>query len=170
VTCCGSSKSETNRLFVQRSNGYRVTARSYGIDCDAHNVPARQQSIHHEDAAIWHSDAKVVIVSNSNSMRAALSRSIMLRFDLNAGGEPEFVNIHKIRNFAEALSLELDRSELGSLPMDEADRATTQVRITEIRKRNLRRCLALVDELLDQHFMKDGTDVHVEDQVSGIDS
>jgi len=99
-----------------------------------------------------------------------LSRSITLRFDLNAGGDPEFLNIHKIRNFAEALSLELERSELGSLPMDEADRATAQVRITAIRKRNLRRCLALVDELLDQHFMKDGANVQVEDQASGIDS
>jgi hypothetical protein len=99
-----------------------------------------------------------------------LSRSITLRFDLNAGGDPEFLNIHKIRNFAEALSLELDRSELGSLPMDEADRATTQVRITEIRKRNLRRCLALVDELLDQHFMKDDVSIQVEDPTSRIES
>ena len=98
-----------------------------------------------------------------------MSRSTTLRFDLGAGGDPEFLNIHKIRNFAEALSLELERSELGSLPMDEADRATTQVRITAIRKRNLRRCLALVDEVLAQHFMKDGTDVDVEDHMSGID-
>jgi len=95
-----------------------------------------------------------------------LSRSITLRFDLNAGGDPEFLNIHKIRNLAEALSLELERSELGSLPMDEADRATMQVRITAIHQRNLRRCLALVDELLDQHFMKDDVDIHVEDQTS----
>jgi hypothetical protein len=68
------------------------------------------------------------------------------------------------------LSLELEQSELGSLPMDEADRATTQVRITAIRKRNLRRCLAVVDELLDQHFMKDEVDIHVEDQTSRIES
>jgi hypothetical protein len=99
-----------------------------------------------------------------------LSRSITIRFDLNAGGDPEFLNIHKVRNYAEALSLELERSELGSLPMDEADRATTHVRITRIRKRNLRRCLVLVDELLDQHFMKDDVNIHVEDRTSRIES
>ena len=99
-----------------------------------------------------------------------MSRSITLRFDLNAGGDPEFLNIHKVRNFAEALSLELERSELGSLPMHEADRATMQVRITNIRKRNLRRCLALVDELLDQHFMKDTVNIRVEAQANGIGS
>ena len=98
-----------------------------------------------------------------------MSRSITLRFDLNAGGDPEFLNIHKIRNFAEALSLALERSELGSLPMDEADRATTHVRIAKIRKQNLRRCLVLVDELLEQHFMKDEVDVRVEDQASRIE-
>lgn len=98
-----------------------------------------------------------------------MSRSITLRFDLNAGGDPEFLNIHKIRNYAEALSLELDRSELGSLPMDDADRATSHVRISRIRKRNLRRCLALIDELLGQHFMTDAVAIHVEDQTSGIE-
>ena len=93
-----------------------------------------------------------------------MSRSITLRFDLNAGGDPEFLNIHKIRNFAEALSLALERSELGSLPMDEADRATTHVRIAKIRKQNLRRCL-----VLEQHFMKEEVDVRVEDQASRIE-
>ena len=93
-----------------------------------------------------------------------MSRSIIIRFDLSAGGEPEFLNIHRVQNDAEALSLELERSELGALPMDEADRATTEVRITGIRKRNLRRCQALVDELLDRHFMKDASSIFVEDQ------
>ena len=99
-----------------------------------------------------------------------MSRSITIRFDLNAGGNPEFLNIHRVRNIAEALSLELERSELGSLPMDEADRATTHVRIMKIREQNLRRCLALVDELLDQHFMKDEANIRVEDQTSRIES
>jgi len=92
-----------------------------------------------------------------------LSRSITIRFDLKAGGQPEFLNIHKFQNFTEALSLELERFELGSLPMDEADGATTHVWITT-RKRNLRRCLALIEGLLEQHFMKDTANIFVEDQ------
>jgi hypothetical protein len=98
-----------------------------------------------------------------------VSQSITLRFDLKAGGDPEFLNIHKIQNYAEALSLALDRSELGSLPMDDADRATSHLRISKIRKRNLRRCLALIDELLNRHFIKDAVDIRVEDQTSGIE-
>jgi hypothetical protein len=93
-----------------------------------------------------------------------LSRSITIRFALKAGGHPEFLNIHKFRNFTEALSLELERFELGSLPMDEADGATTHVRITKIRTRNLRRCLTLIEGLLEQHFMKDTANIFVEDQ------
>jgi len=85
-----------------------------------------------------------------------------------AGGRPEFLSIHTFRNFAEALSLALERFELGSLPMDEADVATTHVRITKIRKRNLRRCLALIEGLLEQHFMKDTADIFVGDQARRI--
>jgi len=48
--------------------------------------------------------------------------------------------------------------------MDETDAATTHVWITKIRKRNLRRCLALIEGLLEQHFMKDTANILVEDQ------
>jgi len=98
----------------------------------------------------------------------SLSQSITIRFDLKAGGRPEFLSIHTFQNFAEALSLALERFELGSLPMDEADVATTHVRITKIRKRNLRRCLALIEGLLEQHFMKDTADIFVGDQARRI--
>jgi hypothetical protein len=47
--------------------------------------------------------------------------------------------------------------------MDEADRATTYVRITGIRKRDARRCLALIKALLEKHYMTDEADVRVED-------
>ena len=97
-----------------------------------------------------------------------MSQSITIRFDLKTGGRPEFLNIHTFRNFTEALSLALERFELGSLPMDETDGATTHVRITKIRKRNLRRCLALIEGLLKQHFMKDTADIFVEDQARRI--
>ena len=94
----------------------------------------------------------------------SLSQSITIRFDLKAGGRPEFLSIHTFQNFAEALSLALERFELGSLPMNEADDATTHIRIAKIRKRNLRRCLTLIEGLLEQHFMKDTTNIFVEDQ------
>ena len=91
-----------------------------------------------------------------------MPQSITIQFDLAARGHREFLNIHKLRNFTEALSLGLERSELGLLPMDEADAATTHVRITKIRKRNVRRCLALIRELLEEHNMTDEADVRVE--------
>jgi hypothetical protein len=92
-----------------------------------------------------------------------MSQSIEIHFDLRAGGHPEVMNIDKFRNYAEELSLSLDRSELGVLPMGEADAATTHVRIMKIRKRNVRRCLALVKELLEKHYMTDAADVRVND-------
>jgi hypothetical protein len=97
------------------------------------------------------------------SENAPLSQSITIHFDPGARSQPEFLDIHKFRNFTEALSLELERTELGLLPMDEADRATTYVRITGIRKRDTRRCLALIKALLEKHYMTDEADVRVED-------
>jgi len=89
-----------------------------------------------------------------------LSQSITIHFALRADGRPD---LHKLRNVAEELSLSLGRSELGELPMDEADAATTHVRIVKIRKRNVRRCLALIKELLEKHYMTDEANVHVDE-------
>ena len=74
-------------------------------------------------------------------------------------------DVHRIRNFAEGLSLSLDRSseDLGTLPIAEADAATTYVRVAGIRKRNLRRCLAFVAQLLEQHHLTEQTVVAVDD-------
>ncbi len=63
----------------------------------------------------------------------------------------EPADIHRVRNFAEELSLVLDREHLGSLPMDEADRAVGHVRITAVRARVLNRLLARVKEILVAH-------------------
>lgn len=92
-----------------------------------------------------------------------MSQSITIHFDLQAGGQPEFRNIHRFRNYAEEMSLSPERSELGSLPMDEADPATTHVRIriTKIRRRNVRRCMSLINELLEKHYMTDEADIRV---------
>ena len=48
------------------------------------------------------------------------------------------------------------------LPMDEADMATTRVHVIKIRKQNVRRCLALIAQLLEKHLMTAEADVSVD--------
>jgi hypothetical protein len=90
-----------------------------------------------------------------------VSRSIAIQFHIE--------DVHRIRNFAEDLSRSLDRAseDLGRLPMAEADAATTHVRVTGIRKRNLRRCLAFVGRLLEQHYLAEQTVVAVDAAAQG---
>jgi hypothetical protein len=61
-------------------------------------------------------------------------------------------DVPRVRNFAEELSLSL--RELGELPMDQADAATTRLVISNIRKRHLGDCNKLITRLLRRHNLE----------------
>jgi hypothetical protein len=69
-------------------------------------------------------------------------------------------DVHKIRNFAEDMSLHL--KDLGTLPMNEADRATDVV-ISGIHTRQLKRCRAHVEQFLEKHVLKGGCQITEQD-------
>lgn len=73
-----------------------------------------------------------------------MARSLEIHFAESSG-------LHRVRNFAEKLSLAL--GDLGQLPMEAADAATTLVVVYNIPKRNLGRCRQLVERLLEKHLM-----------------
>jgi hypothetical protein len=62
-------------------------------------------------------------------------------------------DLHKVRNFAEDLSLHL--GDLGTLPMEEADKATDTVVVTRIDRRHLGRCRTQIEATLKKHFLKE---------------
>ena len=62
-------------------------------------------------------------------------------------------DIHKVRNFAEELSLTIERGEWGRFPMDEADATTDRILVTDIHARQLRRVEVLINDLLRKHFL-----------------
>jgi hypothetical protein len=73
-----------------------------------------------------------------------MARTIEITFVDSAG-------LHRIRNFAEELSLKL--GDLGELPMEQADAAINNVMVSKIAKRDLGRCRQLVVQLLAKHMM-----------------
>lgn len=73
-----------------------------------------------------------------------MARSLEIAF-------PDSSGVHRVRNFAEELSLSL--GALGELPMEQADAATNRLVISKIAKRDVGRCKQLVARLLEKHFM-----------------
>jgi hypothetical protein len=76
---------------------------------------------------------------------------ILISFDPEAG-------THRIRNYAEALSLAVPEIG-GCFLMEEADRATDRLVITTIQARRLKRVLALAVRLLSDHHLNTVTTV-----------
>jgi len=70
---------------------------------------------------------------------------------------PESSGQHRVRNFAEELSLSL--GDLGVLPMEQADAATTIVVVTNVHTRRMGRCRQLIERLLKKHHMVDEGEV-----------
>jgi hypothetical protein len=84
-------------------------------------------------------------------------KTLELKFRLRDRDFDRASDIHKIRNFAEDLSLHL--KNLGNLPMEEADRAIDVVVVQEIHARQFRRCRVLVEEFLAKHFLAGDCDL-----------
>jgi hypothetical protein len=73
-----------------------------------------------------------------------MAKTIEINFPASSG-------VHRVRNFAEELSLAL--GDLGELPMEQADAATTKVVVSKIHGRDFTRCRELVVRLLEQHLL-----------------
>ena len=82
-----------------------------------------------------------------------MPRSIQIRFATTA-------TLHRVRNFAEELSLALSREQkLGSLQMKDADMAIDHVVISDVPAAKLTRSISLVRELLLSHKLNEEADV-----------
>lgn len=84
-------------------------------------------------------------------------KSLELKFRIRDQASDRDLDVHKIRNFAEDLSLHL--KDLGSLPMDDADRATDTVVVRDIHSRQFQRCRVHVERFLEKHFLADDCDI-----------
>jgi len=85
-----------------------------------------------------------------------MTRQIKVSFNESMGGDRNS-NIHRIRNFAEELSLSL--GDLGSLPMEQADSAIDHVVVVHVKNRKLSRRKALIRQLLEKHMIASDTEL-----------
>jgi len=64
------------------------------------------------------------------------------------------VDIHKMRNFGEALYHACEDDGRASITLQEVDRATKELRVTVRSARRVRTISAMIQKLLDEHFLK----------------
>jgi hypothetical protein len=81
-----------------------------------------------------------------------LAREIVIDFVFREDQEASY-EIHRIRNFGEDLHRACEADGWASISWAHVDQATNQLRVTVRSKRRVRRITALINGLLDKHFL-----------------
>jgi len=69
--------------------------------------------------------------------------------------EPSAQSIHQVRNFGEALFHACEEDDSSLIPLSEIDHATNQLTVTVRSSSRVRRTVAMVNRLLEVHFLAD---------------
>lgn len=80
-----------------------------------------------------------------------MARQISITFDWPSNGQ----QIHQMRNFGEALYRAFKKDGWAEISLDEIDRATDQLRVTVFSVPRTRRATAIINKLLNVHFLAD---------------
>ncbi|HML10726.1 MAG TPA: hypothetical protein VK432_07680 [Stellaceae bacterium] len=81
-----------------------------------------------------------------------MPREIVIDFTLR-DDQPAISEIHRIRNFGQDLCRACRADGWASIPLEQVDRATNQLRVAVRSKRRIRRITALISQLLEKHFL-----------------